>query len=87
MGYNPKKCNLGKHCFSILISPQFDEGTVGQKIKKVQAKKTREIKYINFTKIYFDQMPFLRFQKILELGKSVKLPKMQFYEKKIFFII
>ena len=49
-------------------------------------KKTREIKSINFTKNFFDQIPFFcnfrNGQKsIYELGQSLKLPEMQFHEK------
>ena len=55
------------------------------------AKKTREIKEINFTKFYFDQIPFFAISKMaknqfLKLGKSLKLPKMQFHEKNSWFI-
>jgi len=34
------------------------------KFKKIQAKKTREIKLINFTKIFFDQIPFFAISKM-----------------------
>ena len=50
-------------------------------------KKTREIRYINFTKKnFFDQIHFCTFKNdqksIFELGKSLKLSKLQFHEKK-----
>ena len=35
-----------------------------KKFKKVQAKKTREIKQINLTKKFFDQIPFLAISKM-----------------------
>ena len=65
---------------------------VDQKIKKVQAKKTHEIKYINqFHEIFFwPNSIFCNFKNgqksFFEQGKSLKLPKMQFYEKSFLFI-
>ena len=57
---------------------------MGQKIEKDQGKKTREIKQINFTK----KKNFFNFKigqkSIFEQGKSLKLPQMQFNEKKVF---
>ena len=38
--------------------------TVGQKIKKIQAQKTREIKLINFPKYFFDQIPLFAVSKM-----------------------
>ena len=62
-----------------------------RKFKKVQAKKTLEIKKINFTKVFFGQISFFAISKmakkvIFELGKRLKLPEMQFQEKIICFI-
>ena len=49
--------------------------TVGQKIKKVQAKKNSRNQINQFHEIFFDQIPFF---------KNLKLPKMQFHKKKCF---
>ena len=54
---------------------------VGQKMLKSPAKKTREIKYIHFTNLFRPNSNFVNGQKsIFELGKSLKLPKMQFHD-------
>ena len=61
---------------------------MGQKIKKRPGQKPYDIKYyINFTKNFFDQIPFFAISKngqksMFELGKSLKLPEMQFHEEK-----
>ena len=51
---------------------------------KSPGKKTREIKQINFTIFFITKFHFLQFQKrpksIFELGKSLKLTKMQFHK-------
>ena len=48
-----------------------------ENLKKVQAKKTREIKEFNFCNFKNGQ------KSIFELGKNLKLPNMQFHIKKI----
>ena len=68
---------------TMILSAQW-----ARKFKKVQAEKTREIKYMNFTKFIFDQNPFFAISNLtknqfLNWGKSLKLPKMQFHEEKL----
>ena len=59
--------------------------------KKSSGQKTREIKEFNFTKkIFWPNSIFCDFKNgqksCFELGKSLKLPEMQFHEKKNWFI-
>ena len=66
--------------------------SVWEKTKLVSsAKKSREIKINKFHEILFwPNSIFCNFKNVqksnFELGKSLKLPKMQFHEKKIWFI-
>ena len=60
-----------------------------ENIQKIQVKK-HDKSYKSFSRIFLDQNPFFcnfkNGQKsIFELGKSLKLPKMQFHE--IFYVI
>jgi len=61
-----------------------------ENLKKSRPKKTREIKQINFTNIFCPNFISCTFKNdqnsIFELGKSLKLPKMQFHEKIFGFI-
>ena len=61
--------------------------TVGHKIKKVQGKKTHEIKWINFMKFYFFQIPFFAISKMANYqwtGKKFKTAKSAISRKKSF---
>ena len=51
--------SAGAHC--TLCSKKI---SVCQKINKSPDQKTREIKYINFTKMFFDQNPFFAISKM-----------------------
>ena len=62
---------------------------MGQKIKKVQAKKlVKSNKSISRKNFFWPNSIFCNFKNgqksIFELGKSLKLPKMQFHEKFFF---
>ena len=48
-----------KEAFWVLFISQW-----ARKCKKVQAKKTREIKQINFMNSFFDQIQFLNWEKV-----------------------
>ena len=83
---DPQKGNSKRSCnFSVII--QWSN-TLGQRIWKIPGQKTRELKLINFTNFFFDQILFFSISKMaknqfLNWGKSLKLSKMQFHEKKI----
>ena len=73
----------------ILVFEVIVQHTVGQKIKKIQAKKlVKSNKSISHKKSFY-QIPYFAISKMaknqfLNWGKSLKLPKVQFHEKKIF---
>ena len=76
----------GKKLCSPFVNRRVNNMTQwARKFQKVQAKKTREIKSITFTKKFLAKLYFCHFKNsqksIFEQGKSLKLPKMQFHEK------
>ena len=73
------------------LKVRITQCTWARKLKKVQAKKTREIKKINSSKIVFDQIPFFAISKITknqflnwEKFKEVQAKKTREIKKIIF---